>query len=280
MHRKILIVAIGLFTFAASAFVQNAQQGGRGAQAGRGAQGGGSSRYIDPVPINFNDHEGWIQMFDGSTLKGWDGPTDLWHIENGAIVVQSKSDPPTGSVYLLWTGGEPKDFEFKWEVKMDGAAANGGSQFRAMKLGEVPGNRMSKWETHGYQADIDNMNSNTGALIECCAGPRRGPPSRPDRAYRGQVVRTATGEGQKPTLLATFGDPDKMKDAWKPGEWNQMHLIARGRTMMYFINGQLMSVLIDDHPTLFHDHGVLAIQLEGRGDNKASFRNLWLKNLP
>ena len=45
------------------------------------------------------------------------------------------------------------------------------------------------------------------------------------------------------------------------------------------INGQLMSVLIDDHPTRFLDHGVLSIQLEGRGDNKASFRNLWLKDL-
>ena len=28
------------------------------------------------------------------------------------------------------------------------------------------------------------------------------------------------------------------------------------------------------------DHGVLSIQLEGRGDNAAYFRNLWLKNLP
>ncbi len=41
-----------------------------------------------------------------------------------------------------------------------------------------------------------------------------------------------------------------------------------------------MSVLIDDHPTMFVDHGVLAIQLEGRGENRASFRNLWIKNLP
>jgi hypothetical protein len=47
---------------------------------------------------------------------------------------------------------------------------------------------------------------------------------------------------------------------------------------MFFINGQLMSVLIDDHPTKFLPQGVLSVQLEGRGDNKASFRNLWLKN--
>jgi hypothetical protein len=195
------------------------------------------------------------------------------------IVVRSKADPPTGSTYLLWEGGEPKDFEFKCELKLDGAGANSGVQFRAVKLGEVPGNPRSKWETRGYQADLDNANANTGALIECCAGPRRGVPPRPDRAFRGQVVRTAVADGQKPSLLATIGDPDVLKALWKVGDWNQLHVIARGRTMLYFINGRLMSVLIDDHPTMFVDHGVLSIQLEGRGDNTASFRNLWLKKL-
>jgi catechol 2,3-dioxygenase-like lactoylglutathione lyase family enzyme len=242
-----------------------------------GGQGGG--RYIDASPIDFNDHAGWIQMFDGATLKGWDGPTDLWHVENGMIVVRSKSDPPTGSTYLLWEGGEPKDFEFKCELKLEGAGANSGVQFRSVKLGEVPTNPRSKWETRGYQADLDNANANTGALIECCAGPRRGVPPRPDRAFRGQVVRMAVAEGQKPSLLATIGDPDVLKTHWKVGDWNQIHVIARARTMLYFINGHLMSVLIDDHPTMFVDHGVLSIQLEGRGDNVASFRNLWLKNL-
>jgi catechol 2,3-dioxygenase-like lactoylglutathione lyase family enzyme len=247
----------------------------QGRQAG---QGGG--RYVDASPIDFNDHTGWVEMFDGATLKGWDGPTDLWHVENGMIVVRSKADPPTGSTYLLWTGGEPKDFEFKGELKLEGAGANSGVQFRSVKLGEVPGNPRSKWETRGYQADLDNANANTGALIECCAGPRRGVPPRPDRAFRGQVVRTAIADAQKPSLLAMIGDPDVLKTYWKVGDWNQIHLVARGRTMLYFINGHLMSVLIDDHPTMFVDHGVLSIQLEGRGDNTASFRNLWLKNLP
>ena len=217
-------------------------------------------------------------MFDGRTLNGWDGQTDLWHVEQGMIVVASKADPPTGSAYLLWTGGEPKDFEWKYEIKLDGAGANSGVQFRATKLGEVPGRPVTRWETLGYQADLDNMNSNTGALIECCAGPRRGLPPRPDRAFRGQVVRTAPTVGLKPTLLATFGDPDALGKLVKAGEWNQFHLVARGHTMMYFINGALMSVLIDDDPARFVDHGVLAIQLEGRGDNRASFRNLWIRN--
>jgi len=250
------------------------------AQAPPAATGGVSPRYVDAVPADFNDHEGWQSLFDGKSLSGWDGPEDLWHVEDGAIVVRSTVDPPTGPTYMIWEGGSPANFELKWELKLDGAGANSGVQFRAARLGEVEGNQRSRWETRGYQADIDNANSNTGALIECCRGPGRGVPPRPDRAYRGQVVRTATAEGELPTLLATFSDADSLAEYWKPGEWNQLHLIARGRTMMFFINSRLMSVLIDDHPTMFVPQGVIAIQLEGRGDNQASYRNLWLKNLP
>jgi hypothetical protein len=245
----------------------------------------GGSRYVDALPRDVNDHTGWQRMFDGTSLDGWDGPTDLWRVEDGVIVVQSKAEPPTGPTYLLWKGGEPKDFDFTFEVKLEGAGANSGTQFRATLLGEVAGNPRSKWETRGYQADFDNAGSNTGALIECCAGPRRGVPPRPDRAFpdrafRGQVVRTAMATGHRPSLLSTFDDPDALKNVWKVADWNQIHLVARGRVMTFFINGRLMSVLIDDHPTLFVDHGVLAIQLEGRGDNKASFRNLWIKQIP
>lgn len=238
------------------------------------------SRYIDAVPLSSTDHTGWQSMFDGVSLNGWDGPLDLWRVENGAIVVRSTATPPTGPTYLLWKGGEPSDFEFTFEVRLEGAGANSGTQFRATRLGEVEGNPRSRWETRGYQADFDNAGTNTGALIECCAGPRRGVPPRPDRAFRGQVVRTATGTGTSPSLLSTFDSADRLATAWKVGDWNRIHLIARGRTMLFAINGQLMSVLIDDHPTMFVGKGVLAIQLEGRGNNTAWFRDLWIKPLP
>ena len=130
------------------------------------------------------------------------------------------------------------------------------------------------------EADFDLQNVNTGALIECCAGPRRGVPPRPDRAYRGQMIRSAAKDGERPSLLSTLGDSEQLTSYIKVGDWNQIHLIVRERTMIYSINGHLMSVFIDDHPTMFVDHGFLALQLEGRGDVAVYFRNLWLKNLP
>ena len=123
-------------------------------------------------------------------------------------------DPPTGSVYLLYTASQPKDFEFKFEVKLDGAGANSGVQFRATRLGEVEGRAMSKWETRGYQADFDNNNANVERLIECCSGAsRNGVRPRPDRAQAGQVVRAAVADGEMPKTLATFGDNAAMMKA-------------------------------------------------------------------
>jgi hypothetical protein len=237
-------------------------------------------RYVAPDPINFDDHSGWQQLFDGYTLKGWDGPTDVWTVANGMIVASSTAANPTGSTYLIWTGGEPANFEFKAEMKLEGEGSNSGVQFRATKVGAVPDKKYSQWDTRGYQADFDYLNSNSGALIECCAGSGRGVPPRPDRAFRGQIVRTAPAAGEKPSLLGTFGDQDAIRGYIDVGGWNQVHIIARGNMMTYLVNGHLMSILIDDNPTMAASKGRLALQLEGRGDVKVYFRDVWLKELP
>src|SRR5579864_1876336 len=80
----------------------------RAQQAPQGRGGGGFSM-SQPDPIDFNDHSapGWVQIFDGKTLNGWDGAPDIWHVEDGAIVGQSSPDHPSGTTNILWRGGEP-----------------------------------------------------------------------------------------------------------------------------------------------------------------------------
>jgi hypothetical protein len=250
-----------------------------GAAPPSGAPGARPPRYIPPAPYDFDDHQGWTSLFDGKTLKGWEGPLDEWRTENGSIVSSSSAEHPQGSAYLTWAGGDVKDFEFKTEIKVEGQGANSGVQFRAQMLGKTE-KKNSEWETFGYQADWDYVNEQTGALIECCSGPRRGPSPRPFKASMGQVVREGVSDPDKPVLIASFGDPQELKNSIHTGDWNQLHIIARGNTMMYFINGRLMSVFIDDNPKRFIEQGKIQLQLEGRGDTKVSFRDIWLKQLP
>src|SRR3982750_47475 len=100
--------------------------GAPGAPApGRGRGGGG---FRQPDPIDFQEHEGWTSLFDGTTLNGWSGDSN-WKVEDGAIVIESTCERPTGTVYLVWKGGEAADFELKMEMKGTGQI-NGGVQYR------------------------------------------------------------------------------------------------------------------------------------------------------
>src|SRR5881396_2119027 len=64
------------------------------------ARGGGG--FSQPEPIAFDDHDGWKSIFDGASLKDWDGNLDIWRLENGAIVGESTREKPSGTTYIIW----------------------------------------------------------------------------------------------------------------------------------------------------------------------------------
>jgi hypothetical protein len=107
------------------------QQPSAGSQQPPGAPGPGRGRgggFRQPDPIDFQEHEGWTSLFDGKTLNGWSGDNN-WKVEDGAITIESSCERPTGTVYLVWQGGEAADFELKLEMKGTGNI-NGGVQYR------------------------------------------------------------------------------------------------------------------------------------------------------
>ena len=252
------------------------------------------SPFTQPEPIDFNDHDGWTQIFDGKTLKGWDGPPDIWHVEDGAIVGESSPEHPSGTTNIIWRGGEPANFELKAEMKLEGSGANGGIQYRSLNvppLLRMPAQRLTqtleqkqqfqnrqelarkyaKWNMKGYQADFDYANKYTGQLYE--QGTSRG-----IIAWRGQMVET--DPQKKPRLLATLGSSDELKSFIKPGEWNQVEVIADGNTLIHIVNGHVMAILVDIDPAFSQKKGLIAFEIEGGGNVKISQRNVWLKRLP
>jgi hypothetical protein len=246
-------------------------------QPAPGRDGKGGSGFTQPEPIDFSDREGWQSIFDGVSLKGWDGSPRVWRVEGGAIVGQSRPESPAGTTYAVWEGGEPANFELKAEVKLEGEGKNSGIQYRSARdtqprTGADASNaEFLKWNLKGYQADIDFANRFTGQFYEQGTG-------RGIISWRGQVVRAE--QGKKMRLLSVVGDSDALKALIKPGEWNQMHIIARGNTMIHMVNGHVMSIFIDDDPSMARSNGVIGLQIEGRGEIvKVSYRNLWLKTL-
>src|SRR5262249_5212927 len=74
---------------------------------GRGGRGAGP-RGADPLVLD--DHAGFESIFDGRTLKGWDGDPAFWRVDGNTIVGQStEQNPVKQNTFLIWRGGEPKD---------------------------------------------------------------------------------------------------------------------------------------------------------------------------
>jgi hypothetical protein len=210
------------------------------------------------------DGDGFKPIFDGKTLQGWDGDPKYWRVADGAITGEITPETVVKSnTFIIWNGGQPKDFELKLDYKITGAG-NSGINYRSIVIPDpvTPSNRFAM---RGYQCDIDGQNRYTGQNYE-----EKG---RLFHALRGQVTRRV--EGRKPILLSTFPDP---KDAITP-DWNAVHLIIRGNTLIHMINGQLMSMVIDDDPAGRKMEGQIGVQVHVGPPMKVQYRNLRLKNL-
>jgi Domain of Unknown Function (DUF1080) len=235
---------------------------GRGGQAPGGQRGGG--RGLGGAPPAPDDTTGFTQIFDGTTLAGWDGDTKFWRAEGGAIVGQSTPDNKvTENTFLIWRGGTVRDFELKIEFRMNGT--NSGVQYRSVEMPAV-----GKWVLSGYQADMDFVNQFTGNVHN-----ERGP--RFFLAQRGNVVRGVDAGVRK--QVGTIGDGEALKGYININAWNQYHIIARGPVIMHLINGHLMSVFIDDDTTNRMAEGVLGLQMHVGEPFKVEYRNVWLKKI-
>ncbi len=101
------------------------------------------ARKLDGEP-SITETVGFVPLFDGQTLDGWEGDTSLWAAKDGKIVGTS---PGMNHNEFLATKASYRDFILQLTFRVRGDdSANSGVQFRSVR---VPGTEMS-----GYQADI------------------------------------------------------------------------------------------------------------------------------
>jgi len=252
-----------------------AQQPSQQPPQGRGqGRGGGGMRGAQP--INFEDRTGFQPIFDG-TMKNWDGDPSIWKAEGNVLVgTTTEANPLKENTFVIWRGGEPADFELKVEYRM--SATNSGIQFRSVHLpqGTAPNPNnpdakiAGKWVLKGYQADIDFANQFTGMIYE-----ERG---RGFLMQRGQAVEIGP-DGVSRQIGSLEMNADELKSLIKAGDWNTVHLIARGNTIMNIVNGHVTAFLVDDDAKGRALKGLLGFQIHVGPPMKIEFRNIFLKSL-
>ena len=230
---------------------------------------------------NPNKEKGFVNIFDGKTLNNWEGDPTYWRVENGNLVgeITPQTLLKTNS-FIVWKGGEPANFELKGEFNIT-EKGNSGINYRSEKLTDVP------YALKGYQADIDGANRYTGQNYE-----ERG---RTTLAYRGQItsVNPQTGNWKPEDVRAkvknnawsdlkitgSLGNTDSLKTKIKSQDWNSFHLIVKGNHLQHYINGILMSDVMDNDVINGKSKGIIGVQVHVGPPMKVEYRNLRLKEL-
>lgn len=235
--------------------------------------------FTQPDTLDFNDHKGYISIFDGKTLKGWDGNVKFWRVEDSTIVGESTSTNPSGNSYLVYRNLKAKDFTLKFRIKVEGRGGSG-IQYRS-KTGipwlapirpEVTANVGPvnlNWMMTGPQADFWPSQPWTGQFYS---------ENTPMRilAWRGQVVEGYGAQSKR--LMGYVGDRQELTKYINAEGYNEYTVIARGPVCMHILNGHVMAVMIDDDPKSSNNwSGNIGIEIEAT--TKISVKDIWIKKL-
>ena len=70
--------------------------------------------------------KGFVRIFDGKTLDGWDGNPAYWSVKDGIIVGEITPETTLErNTFLIWRGGTTGDFELKLEYRISDEGNSG-----------------------------------------------------------------------------------------------------------------------------------------------------------
>jgi hypothetical protein len=215
-------------------------------------------------------NQGFQPIFDGRTLNGWKGDSVYWRVENGVMI--GEVTPQTllkRNSFLIWTGGQPGNFELRVEYRIS-AKGNSGVNYRSQEIDTLP------FALKGYQADIDGKDK-YGLGYPRYTGQNYEERGRQFLALRGQSVIIETDE--KPRVIDTLGSQEALLKSINYNDWNRLYIVAKGNRIQHFINGNLMSEVTDNDTISRRMDGLIGVQVHVGPPMKIEFRNLLLKIL-
>ena len=211
------------------------------------------------------DEPGFTPIFDGKSLNGWEGDPKYWRVEDGALVGEITPETVLKSnTFIIWRGGRPRDFELKLDYRIT-PGGNSGINYRSESVPD-PVTPANTFALRGYQFDLDGGKRYVGNNYE-----EKG---RLFVGVRGQITRIVGT--RPPVVLATLGEAAELAAA-ATDEWNAVHLIIRGNTLVHMLNGRVMSVTVDDDTANRPTDGLLGVQVHVGPPMKVEYRNIRLK---
>ena len=200
--------------------------------------------------------QNWQDLFDGNSLKGWQGNTELWRVENGMIIGEGPDGGPVPVTEFLWHEQEFGDFVLEAEFRIHGG--NSGIQYRSEAL---PNGRAK-----GYQADLDAGHQYTGILYEASG--------RAILAPRGEVSRLHA-DGTRTTEGFLTGT-DALIEKFDTNAWHRYRIIVRGQRARHELDGVQVCAFEDQHSN-HQAQGKIGLQIHAGEPMRIEWRQVRIR---
>jgi hypothetical protein len=187
---------------------------------------------------------GFVSLFDGKTLAGWEGNSSFFRVEQGAIVA-GMLDQKIPRNEFLCTEQKYSDFELRLQVKLQGQGNNAGVQFRSERI-------KGDHEVSGYQCDVGV-------------------------AWNRPVWGGLYDESRRKKMLAE-GPADLLPKWVKEGDWNELWIRAVGNKIQLSVNGHQTLEYIEQDAAIARD-GIIGLQIHSGPPTEAWYRHIRIQDL-
>lgn len=208
-----------------------------------GALATGISRGTDAADKKLE--AGFVSIFDGKTLKGWEGNLKMFRVEDGAIVAGTQKERIPNNEFLC-TKKRYSNFELRLQAKLEGKGKNAGIQFRSER---IPNHH----EVIGFQADIGAMKDN-------------------------ELIWGALYDESRRRKFLVVGDQAELKKAVKQDGWNDFVIRCEGPRIQIKVNGYLAVDYVEKDADIA-DSGIIGVQIHSGEPAEASYRRIRIKEL-
>ena len=206
------------------------------------------------IAKHHNEKDGFVTLYNGKDLTGWECMPGMWTVKDGAITPKQS----TINNWVFWRGAQPTDFELRLSFRYH--SGNSGVQVRTLEF--------EPFQSRGYQVEVapqDKM-----GLWHHSKAPEK---YRHKLALAGEETVYAK-DGEK--TVKKVADPDKVKSAYNEDGWNELIVIAKGPTLVQKINGVVFSQVTDHDEKHSTSKGWIAFQDHGKG-TKVEFKNIRIR---
>ena len=204
-----------------------------------------SAKSIKPAANADKDETGFVSIFDGKTLNGWEGKKKFFRVENGAIVAGFLNARIPNNEFLA-SKKEYEDFELRFDAKMVGQGNNAGVQFRSQRIPK-------SHEMIGYQCDIGGWS-------------------------KGNIWGFLYDESRRRKMLAEAPQTELKKHVKPKGQWNLLSVKAQGPRIQIWLNGY-QTVDFTEPDANIPMEGRFGLQIHSGPPAECHYRKILIKKL-